>query len=55
VVEARATAEELLLGTHGRGRILGEVRLLIRQAALYSGVPTEAAQVPAVPPTRLRG
>jgi CRP-like cAMP-binding protein len=54
VVEARGTAEEQLLGTHGRGRFLGEVGLLTRQAALYSAIATEGAQVPAVPPGQLR-
>ena len=54
LVEARGTAEERIISTHGRGRFLGEVGLLTGQPALYSAVATEAAQVLAVPVTRLR-
>ena len=54
VVEARGTPEERTLSTHGRGRFLGEVGLLTGQAALYSAVATQAAQVLAVPVAQLR-
>jgi thioredoxin reductase (NADPH) len=54
VVGARGTAEEQVIGAHGRGRFLGEVGLLTGQAALYSTVATEPAQVLAVPVARLR-
>jgi thioredoxin reductase (NADPH) len=54
VVEARGTAEERIISAHGRGRFLGEVGLLTGQAALYSAVASEAAQVLAVPVARLR-
>jgi thioredoxin reductase (NADPH) len=54
LVEGRGTSEERILSTHGRGRFLGEVGLLTGQAALYSAVASQAAQVLAVPVAQLK-
>jgi thioredoxin reductase (NADPH) len=54
VVEGRGTPEERLIGTHGRGRFLGELGLLTDEGSFYTAIAVEAGEVLAVPVARLK-
>jgi thioredoxin reductase (NADPH) len=54
IVEGYESTDERLLAVHGPGRFLGELSLLTGQAALYSAVVVEPAEILAVPVCRVR-
>jgi thioredoxin reductase (NADPH) len=53
VVEGHGTAEEHVIGVHGRGRFLGELGLLTGETVFYSAIAVGPGEVLTVPAERL--